>query len=300
MPRSQNIYILKQLVGIYYFYFASTQSVAMPRFEELMQARSRFQKHHLDLNQSPDTILKSQQLVLVRQGELVHSSGFKLTAANIYLSSELPKDRAWRTTQSTEIYSLDRADWDALHHLPQLADLRQPSPLLTDTLEQKSDREARLQLNRGVHPKTLTPQKKLSKAFFPSPTVRVGHFWQRFTRRYPFFQQQSASDCGAACLVTIGRYWGKRFSVSRLRDIANVDRNGASLRGLAAAAESIGFTTRPVKASLDKLAAQNLPAIAHWEGRHFIVVYEIARDRIVVADPAISQRSLSHAAFKAG
>jgi ABC-type bacteriocin/lantibiotic exporter with double-glycine peptidase domain len=78
--------------------------------------------------------------------------------------------------------------------------------------------------------------------------------WQRITRRYPFFQQQSAADCGAACLVMVSRYWGKRFSINRLRDIANVDRNGASLKGLAAAAESLGFTTRPVKASLDKLA----------------------------------------------
>jgi len=143
-------------------------------------------------------------------------------------------------------------------------------------------------------------QKKISKAYFPSPTLQVGHLWQRVIRRYPFFQQQSASDCGAACLVMVSRYWGKRFSVNRLRDIANVDRNGASLRGLAAAAESIGFTTRPVKASLNKLAEQSLPAIVHWEGRHYIVVYEVTRSHVIVADPALGQRTLTHAQFKAG
>ncbi len=143
-------------------------------------------------------------------------------------------------------------------------------------------------------------QKTISKAYFPNPTLRVGHLWQRVTRRYPFFEQQSASDCGAACLVMVGRYWGKRFNLNRLRDISNVDRNGASLRGLAVAAESIGFTTRPVKASLDKLAQQTLPAIVHWEGKHYIVVYEISRDRVIVADPAIGQRSLSHSEFKVG
>ena len=98
----------------------------------------------------------------------------------------------------------------------------------------------------------------------------------------------------------VGRYWGRRFSINRLREIANVDRNGASLRSLATAAESIGFTTRPVKASLDKLAEQSLPAIVHWEGKHYIVVYEVKRDRVIVADPAISQLSLTHAQFKAG
>ncbi|AUT01945.1 peptidase C39 [Nostoc sp. CENA543] len=141
--------------------------------------------------------------------------------------------------------------------------------------------------------------KTISKAYFPHPSQRVGHLLQKVTRRYPFFAQQSASDCGAACLVMVSRYWGKRVSVNRLRDIANVDRNGASLRGLSAAAESIGFSTRPVKASLDQLAKQNLPAIAHWEGKHYIVVYQITSKHVIVADPAIGQRTLTHEEFKA-
>lgn len=143
-------------------------------------------------------------------------------------------------------------------------------------------------------------QKKISRAYFPNPTLQGSHLWQRIIRRYPFFAQHSASDCGAACLVMIARYWGKHLSVNWLRDMANVDRNGASLRGLSAAAESIGFSTRPVKASLDQLAKQKLPVIAHWEGKHYIVVYEITRKHVVIADPAIGQRSLSHAEFKAG
>ena len=140
--------------------------------------------------------------------------------------------------------------------------------------------------------------RKVNKAYFPDPSLKIGHFWQKVSRRYPFCAQQSASDCGAACLVMIGRYWGKKFSVSRLRDIANVDRNGSSLKGLASAAESIGFTSRPVKASLDKLAIANLPAIVHWSGKHYIVVYQITKDRVIVCDPALGQLSLSHDQFK--
>ncbi|WP_239033218.1 cysteine peptidase family C39 domain-containing protein [Leptothermofonsia sichuanensis] len=175
-----------------------------------------------------------------------------------------------------------------------------PEPVAEPMTEPMTDLE-RSPCSR-LAPTTLQPhsRKSVRKAYFPSPTLRVGHLWQRVTRRYPFFEQQSASDCGAACLVMVGRYWGKRFNLNRLRDIANVDRNGASLRGLAVAAESIGFTTRPVKASLDKLAQQTLPAIVHWEGKHYIVVYEVSRDRVIVGDPAIGQRSLSHRDFKAG
>ncbi|MEM9816471.1 MAG: peptidase domain-containing ABC transporter, partial [Cyanobacteria bacterium P01_D01_bin.6] len=112
--------------------------------------------------------------------------------------------------------------------------------------------------------------------------------------------QQSAADCGAACLSMIARYWGKKFSINRLRDITNVDRNGASLLGLSTAAESIGLNSRPVKASLSQLANQPLPAIAHWEGKHYVVVYAITPRQVIVADPAIGQRSLSPADFKAG
>lgn len=153
--------------------------------------------------------------------------------------------------------------------------------------------------NEILESKEPKPRKKINKAHFPSPTQRVSHLWQKVIRRYPFFAQQSASDCGAACLVMIANYWGKRFSVNRLRDISNADRNGASLRGLSAAAESIGFSTRPVKASLDQLAKQKLPAIVHWEGKHFIVVYEITNKHVVIADPAIGQKTLTHKEFKA-
>ncbi|MFM6793870.1 MAG: peptidase domain-containing ABC transporter, partial [Dolichospermum sp.] len=62
----------------------------------------------------------------------------------------------------------------------------------------------------------------------------------------------------------------------------------------------LGFATRPVKASLDKLAQQPLPAIAHWEGKHYIVVYEITKKQVIVADPALGQRYLTINQFKAG
>jgi HlyB family type I secretion system ABC transporter len=149
-------------------------------------------------------------------------------------------------------------------------------------------------------PTTVKVAGKVNKAYFPYPSLKIGHFWQKITRRYPFYAQQSASDCGAACLVMIGRYWGKKFNISRLRDLANVDRNGASLKGIANAAESLGFTTRPVKASLNRLAKQNLPAIAHWEGKHYIVVYQVTKDKVIVGDPAIGQLNLDHAEFKKG
>ncbi len=143
-------------------------------------------------------------------------------------------------------------------------------------------------------------REKISQAYLPTPTQKVRHLLQRITRRYPFFAQHSASDCGAACLVMVSLYWGKQFNLNRLREMANVDRNGVSLRGLTTTAESLGFNTRPVKANIQQLAQQKLPAIVHWEGKHYIVVYEITPQKVIVADPAVGQLTLSYSEFQAG
>lgn len=280
--------------------------------EGLMKVLSLLERHDLESGKLPTSGLGDSQLLLLRRGEILHSSSYTLTAGNLYASSQLPKERSWQVTQPTELYTLSRSDWEtALDYLPQLAEH-------FDSDTPRSRRDARVAApakkseatlhyqpsDDPKYPRNLQPKqqrkKKVNKRYFPNPTVKIGHLWQRITRRYPFFQQQSASDCGAACLVMIGRYWGKQFSVNRMRDLANVDRSGASLRCLAAAAESIGFATRPVKATLDKLAQQSLPAIAHWEGKHYIVVFEVTRKRVIVCDPAIGQRTLTHAQFKAG
>ncbi|MEM8604647.1 MAG: peptidase domain-containing ABC transporter [Cyanobacteria bacterium P01_H01_bin.121] len=142
-----------------------------------------------------------------------------------------------------------------------------------------------------------TQRPRRNHAVFPNPTQAVGHLWQKLSQRYPLVLQQSTSDCGAACLAMVARYWGKRFSINRLRDLANVDRNGASLKGLAAAAETLGFETRPVRASLDQLAQQDLPAIVHWQGNHYVVVYAITRRHVIIVDPGRGQVKLTHQQF---
>lgn len=263
--------------------------------EDILKALALFEPHTVEGDSLPVKLFQDTKLWLLHQGELQHSDGRTLTPGNIYIH---PQQENWRGTPPIKIYTLKNANWQlALEFWPQLAEL---SPQRQEVTENTPV--------QAITPKTTpqlplpdpTPKKKQKRAYFPTPRVQVGHWWGRLTKRYPFFEQQSAADCGAACLVMISRYWGKRLSVNRLRDLANINRTGATLRGLTTAAESIGFTTRPVKASLDKLAQQTLPAIAHWEGRHYIVVYEISKKYVIVGDPAVSQRTLTHDQFKAG
>lgn len=132
----------------------------------------------------------------------------------------------------------------------------------------------------------------------PQPELRPRHKYGLW-RAYPFIQQQSSSDCGAACLAMICRYWGKRLSLNTIRNLAGVDRTGASLQGLAAAAEALGYQAVPVRASLSRLDLYHNPWIAHWQGVHYVVVWQIKGDRLLIADPAIGKRWLSRQEFTA-
>lgn len=272
------------------------------RLESLLKILSLLQRHEIQVGKLPTSLLKNQQFWLVRQGEIQHSLDQKLVAGKIYNLSQLPKNGTWNVTQLTELYSLTNSDWErVLDQVPELGELIEKSPYQAK-VNHRREKFVRKSQSVAISQPSIKPKKrgKINQAYFPSPTVKIGHWWRKVTKSYPFFEQQSPSDCGIACLVMIGNYWGKRLSVNQLRSIAYVDRNGSSIRGLTTAAESIGFATRPVKATLDKLAGQNLPAIVHWEGKHYIVVYEVKRDRVIVADPAIGQRTLTHAEFQTG
>jgi len=282
--------------------------------EEIFKALSLFHRHTLESGFLMTNLIKDKHLWLLHRGEIQDSNGRTLTSGNIYLN---PKHGSWQVTQPTIAYSLSNADWQiALQHWPQLAELIDFQERQVEVATGEEDAgthrrgdavkefsvSPRLPISASGNVSDTEPKQKQNRqrAYFPSPTVRAGHFLGRLTKRYPFFEQQSASDCGASCLVMISRYWGKRFNINRIRDLTNISRSGASMRGLTVAAESIGFASRPVKASLDKLAQQPLPAIAHWEGRHYVVVYEINKKYVIIGDPAIGQRNLTHSEFKTG
>lgn len=116
--------------------------------------------------------------------------------------------------------------------------------------------------------------------------------------RLPVILQQSETDCGAASLAMIAKYYKLKLSINKIRDLANVTRYGATLFSLAEAAEAIGFLSKGIQTDLNGLKSQPLPAIAHWQGNHYIVVYKVTEKEIVVADPAIGLEKLSHEHFQ--
>ncbi|MEO1559410.1 MAG: cysteine peptidase family C39 domain-containing protein, partial [Cyanobacteria bacterium J06632_19] len=129
--------------------------------------------------------------------------------------------------------------------------------------------------------------------------MRNQHPPRSWFRIYPFIQQQSSSDCGAASLAMISKYWGKRFSINSLRSIAHINSMGAELSDLANAAEYLGYQAFAVRGSLNQLKSQTSPWIAHYQGNHYIVVWQIKEEFVLVSDPAIGKKWISCEEFEA-
>ncbi|CCI05740.1 peptidase domain-containing ABC transporter [Microcystis aeruginosa] len=114
--------------------------------------------------------------------------------------------------------------------------------------------------------------------------------------RFPCVPQLGESDCGAACLASIAKYNGYTIPISYIRDCVGTGQQGTTLLGLKRGAETLGFHAQGVKGSaeiLDNLNSIPLPAIIHWMGYHWVVLYGRKGGKYVIADPAIGIRYLS-------
>jgi ATP-binding cassette subfamily B protein len=125
-------------------------------------------------------------------------------------------------------------------------------------------------------------------------------FGARVLKRFALVEQAEEMDCGAACLAMLCRHVGVPVTLGKLRELANVTTQGATLDSLARAAESLGFTARGVQCTFDALQGFELPFIVHWEGYHYVVVYGVSPRQVWVADPAVGFKKLSVEEFERG
>jgi ATP-binding cassette, subfamily B, bacterial HlyB/CyaB len=300
-----------------------------PRLAEYMQIQQQsrrrclYLKTQTDLGRKP-IALSSEQIdgLIPLIQEINILSGKEITAA-----PENQQRLTWLSEGEIEGTDAPRigqlwlgghSDWSAktdvkLEYIPEAlwAEVVAMAPTLASLLSMPiaetpaSNRKRRQSLISSVSPGPLQappPQSPTPSANniidFPRPNRH--RFQLRALRPQPFIAQQSSSDCGIACLSMISQYWGKRYSIYILREMAQVGRSGTTLKNLGATAEQLGFHTRPVRASLNRMAEQKSPWIAHWQGEHYIVVYQVKAQKVLIADPATGKRWIKKSAFLEG
>lgn len=112
--------------------------------------------------------------------------------------------------------------------------------------------------------------------------------------RAPVFLQQTDTECGLACLAMTVAYHDPRATLDALRSRYAASQRGNTLAQLADLASDMGFVARGLMCRPEQLVSVQLPAIAHWDLNHFVVVTRITRRYVEIIDPAIGVRRLTH------
>ncbi|MCF2152284.1 peptidase domain-containing ABC transporter, partial [Desmonostoc muscorum LEGE 12446] len=121
--------------------------------------------------------------------------------------------------------------------------------------------------------------------------------------KYQIVLQHSEEDCGAACIATIAKHYKRNFAIARVREVVGTGAQGTSLVGLKRGAQSLGFNARQVRATpqlIEKLHEAPLPAIIHWKGYHWVVLYGKKGKKYVIADPSSGIHYLSREELTTG
>jgi ATP-binding cassette subfamily B protein len=115
--------------------------------------------------------------------------------------------------------------------------------------------------------------------------------------KFPFYNQPDQMDCGPACLKMVAEYFGKDYSIKRLRALCSMTRGGVTMLDLSEAAEKIGLRTQGIKLKPEQIHEIELPCIIHWRKNHFVVLYKIVGNKFHIADPAFSKQVLKESDF---
>lgn len=102
--------------------------------------------------------------------------------------------------------------------------------------------------------------------------------------------QDGAKDCGASCLLSIIRYYGGNISKEKLIDMTKTTKDGTTFFGISSAAESLGLTTKSYKVDdIDKIKKIIPPILCQINNNgynHFIIIYKIYNNRLLIMDPS--------------
>jgi ABC-type bacteriocin/lantibiotic exporter with double-glycine peptidase domain len=93
------------------------------------------------------------------------------------------------------------------------------------------------------------------------------------------------TECGLCCAAMISQYYGRSVSLEELRDYQQPGRDGISGKQLSTLLEWLGFDCKIYRCKREHLPAIPLPAIAFWEGSHYVVIEKTKGSRVYIVDP---------------
>lgn len=130
------------------------------------------------------------------------------------------------------------------------------------------------------------------------PAVKKLRLRVRGTRRIPFIQQLSQTECGAACLAMVLHYHGQETPLEDVRDAIGIGRDGSDALAILQAAETFGMRGRGVSLDIEGLRYLPTASILHWRFNHFVVFERVRRGGVDIVDPGFGRRFVPMLEFR--
>ncbi|MBZ9626044.1 peptidase domain-containing ABC transporter [Clostridium sp. FP2] len=111
-----------------------------------------------------------------------------------------------------------------------------------------------------------------------------------------FVEQVHQTECGLCCIAMVLDYYKSCYSVSDLRKVMEIGRDGSNLFQMSSLLQKFNFKTKAYKTNLGGLKQLTFPCIILWDNNHFVVLENIS-EKITIIDPAFARRVISAEEF---
>lgn len=117
-------------------------------------------------------------------------------------------------------------------------------------------------------------------------------------KKVPYIEQMHHSECGLACLAMVLNYHRYCIPISELREIYGVSKGGTSLYQITKIAGNYNLEVEGYRTTAKEVANIQLPAILHWENKHYVVLERINKKTAIIVDPANGRKKISIKEFE--
>lgn len=108
--------------------------------------------------------------------------------------------------------------------------------------------------------------------------------------------QDGNKDCGAACLLSIIRFFGGDISLDRIVDMVKTTKAGTNFYNMSQVAGKFSLVSKCFKVDdIEKIKTISTPFVVQVSNNnysHFVVVYKITNSKVIIMDPAKGKYSL--------
>lgn len=116
-------------------------------------------------------------------------------------------------------------------------------------------------------------------------------------RRVPVVRQLTATECGAACLCMVLRYFGRHVELEDLRSAVGTGRDATNAKRIADVARAHGLLATVVALDMDGLEFLPPGSILHWDFQHFVVLERFYSSGARIVDPKHGRTDVSFDQF---